>query len=301
MRSTWGRRRAGRRATWARPLRAVVVLAALLVVTAAGRGLLSQAADLLTGPRDEAVSGPRDEGETGPRNEGGAAPGTAVDPVSGAALADRAEVVGTFRAVRVADGDTLEAMGTSGRHDGAQVRIRLAIVDTAEVGTCGADEATALTTAWLATHDDVFTLRRPADAPQTDPFGRVLGEVLGTAGGDGRQPSLNVALLAGGLARIDGRFAAEDPDLLRRLRDVLGNADPGACTDLAPQGLLGEGPDGGAQDGGAQGGGAQDGGAAEVTYSGCDEVRAAGAAPLLQGEPGYDPSMDGDGDGIACE
>lgn len=38
-----------------------------------------------------------------------------------------------------------------------------------------------------------------------------------------------------------------------------------------------------------------------VRYAGCDEVRAAGKAPLHYGEPGYDPGMDGDGDGIACE
>jgi len=38
-----------------------------------------------------------------------------------------------------------------------------------------------------------------------------------------------------------------------------------------------------------------------VHYSGCDEVRAAGKAPLRAGEPGYRPEMDDDGDGIACE
>ncbi len=36
-------------------------------------------------------------------------------------------------------------------------------------------------------------------------------------------------------------------------------------------------------------------------YSGCNAVRAAGAAPLYRGEPGYRPEMDGDGDGVACE
>ena len=40
---------------------------------------------------------------------------------------------------------------------------------------------------------------------------------------------------------------------------------------------------------------------ASVRYAGCDEVRAAGKAPLHYGEPGYGPHMDGDGDGIACE
>lgn len=38
-----------------------------------------------------------------------------------------------------------------------------------------------------------------------------------------------------------------------------------------------------------------------ATYSGCNEVRAAGKAPIRAGEPGYRPEMDGDGDGIACE
>ena len=38
-----------------------------------------------------------------------------------------------------------------------------------------------------------------------------------------------------------------------------------------------------------------------VTYSGCNEVRALGKAPLRYGEPGYRSDMDGDGDGVACE
>jgi len=40
---------------------------------------------------------------------------------------------------------------------------------------------------------------------------------------------------------------------------------------------------------------------ASVTYPGCNEVRAAGKAPLHYGEPGYRSDMDGDGDGVACE
>jgi hypothetical protein len=38
-----------------------------------------------------------------------------------------------------------------------------------------------------------------------------------------------------------------------------------------------------------------------VYYSGCNEVRAAGLAPLYRGQPGYRAEMDGDDDGIACE
>lgn len=36
-------------------------------------------------------------------------------------------------------------------------------------------------------------------------------------------------------------------------------------------------------------------------WSGCDEARAAGSAPIYYSEPGYDRWMDGDGDGVACE
>lgn len=41
--------------------------------------------------------------------------------------------------------------------------------------------------------------------------------------------------------------------------------------------------------------------ASAVYYAGCNEARAAGAAPIYRGEPGYREDMDGDGDGIACE
>ncbi len=37
------------------------------------------------------------------------------------------------------------------------------------------------------------------------------------------------------------------------------------------------------------------------TFRSCTEAREAGAAPLRRGEPGYQASLDGDGDGVACE
>ncbi|KQX59335.1 hypothetical protein ASE09_03340 [Streptomyces sp. Root66D1] len=39
----------------------------------------------------------------------------------------------------------------------------------------------------------------------------------------------------------------------------------------------------------------------EVYYANCTAVRAAGAAPIHRGEPGYDSHLDRDGDGVACE
>lgn len=40
---------------------------------------------------------------------------------------------------------------------------------------------------------------------------------------------------------------------------------------------------------------------ADVTYENCDAARAAGAAPIRVGEPGYSTKLDRDGDGIGCE
>lgn len=36
-------------------------------------------------------------------------------------------------------------------------------------------------------------------------------------------------------------------------------------------------------------------------FDSCAAARAAGAAPLHRGDPGYSPSLDRDGDGVACE
>ncbi|MCK8673535.1 excalibur calcium-binding domain-containing protein [Rhodococcus sp. HM1] len=38
-----------------------------------------------------------------------------------------------------------------------------------------------------------------------------------------------------------------------------------------------------------------------VSYRNCDEAKAAGAAPILKGEPGYGTHLDRDKDGIACD
>jgi hypothetical protein len=40
---------------------------------------------------------------------------------------------------------------------------------------------------------------------------------------------------------------------------------------------------------------------AGVTYADCAAVRAAGAAPIRRGEPGWQDTFDGDGDGVGCE
>jgi hypothetical protein len=39
----------------------------------------------------------------------------------------------------------------------------------------------------------------------------------------------------------------------------------------------------------------------QVFYRNCSEARAAGAAPIMRGEPGYAGRLDRDNDGVACE
>ncbi|SNR88944.1 Excalibur calcium-binding domain-containing protein [Geodermatophilus saharensis] len=40
---------------------------------------------------------------------------------------------------------------------------------------------------------------------------------------------------------------------------------------------------------------------AQQPYPDCAAVRAAGAAPIREGDPGWNPALDGDGDGVGCE
>ena len=54
---------------------------------------------------------------------------------------------------------------------------------------------------------------------------------------------------------------------------------------------------GGSDDGGSGG----SGGGGAVYYGNCSEVRAAGAAPIHRGEPGYASHLDRDNDGVACD
>ncbi|WP_234321936.1 excalibur calcium-binding domain-containing protein [Streptomyces xanthophaeus] len=53
-------------------------------------------------------------------------------------------------------------------------------------------------------------------------------------------------------------------------------------------------------EGGASGSSAT-GGSGSVSYKNCTAARAAGAAPVRRGDPGYGRHLDRDGDGVACE
>ncbi|MFJ3282956.1 excalibur calcium-binding domain-containing protein [Streptomyces halstedii] len=61
----------------------------------------------------------------------------------------------------------------------------------------------------------------------------------------------------------------------------------------------GGGSSGGSSSNGSSSGGG--GGGGSTYYANCTAVRAAGAAPIHRGEPGYASHLDRDGDGVACE
>lgn len=64
-------------------------------------------------------------------------------------------------------------------------------------------------------------------------------------------------------------------------------------------GIAGGGSGSGSSSGSGSGSGS--GNSASVYYANCAAARAAGAAPIRRGEPGYRSGLDRDNDGIACE
>jgi hypothetical protein len=98
--------------------------------------------------------------------------------------------------------------------------------------------------------------------------------------------------------------SAERDAIARILSDCPGEPLPGAnaapvvAPDGAPPPAGSSAASGASADSaGADGPGSRPDGA----FANCTEARNAGAAPVRDGEPGYGPHLDGDGDGIACE
>jgi cell division protein FtsB len=94
----------------------------------------------------------------------------------------------------------------------------------------------------------------------------------------------------------EGAVATLEADLAARLSDVEGRetavAQAEASNAAASRSQNQSSPPAGIADTGTS---------TSTYYQNCDAVRAAGAAPLHRGDPGYAPKLDRDGDGIACE
>ena len=198
----------------------------------------------------------------------------------------------------VIDGDTIEIQGT---------RIRLAGVDAPESAQlctnaqaqryrCGAQVANALA---------AFLVGRTVTCRQTgtDRYGRVLAtcSVAGQALGgwlvsrgyafiDSRFPSnyrtRQVQANRAGAGLWSGRF--QNPWEWRRLGANAPWRGFGRVQAVRPKPQAQSVPKPQTQ-------------SAYVYYPNCSAARAAGAAPIYAGQPGYRPGLDRDRDGVACE
>ena len=202
------------------------------------------------------------------------APTTLVAPTVAAAIPLTATVV---------DGDTITMS------DGTTVR--LIGIDTPERGQCGYEDSSA-TIAQLIGGQYVTLV--PGARDDIDRYGRLLRyvEVNGV--------DVDLAMIESGhaIARYDGR----DGYGVHPRQDEYVHADAlTSSTNLcapaavAPASIV---PFAGIPVAPAP---ATTAAPAGVYYQNCTAVRAAGAAPIRAGDPGWQPKFDRDGDGVGCE
>ncbi|MFN8125288.1 MAG: excalibur calcium-binding domain-containing protein [Candidatus Nanopelagicales bacterium] len=163
------------------------------------------------------------------------------------------------------DGDTIER---------GRLTVRVRGVDTPEYGQCGRDRARKFTARFIAS--GVAIVGRGG----RDRYGRVLAYVRNARGRD-----LGTALLRRGLAnaRYDDTDGYDWHPLERRYERIDGRV-PHVCGRLADS-IAGPEP----------------WRPASGPYPDCATADANGATPLRRGDAGFNPALDADGDGVACE
>ncbi|MCI3921448.1 thermonuclease family protein [Paenibacillus sp. TRM 82003] len=191
----------------------------------------------------------------------------------------------------VVDGDTLDVRFG----DGTEERIRLLLVDTPEtvdprrpVQPFG-PEASAFAKEELLHREVEVEL----DVSERDKYQRLLAYIWV----DGRL--FNELLLEEGLARVAYVFEpnVKYVDRLRDAQDVARKQGVGIWSVenyASEDGFRAEALP-------SERKAAPSANAVSDYYARCADARAAGAAPLYEGDAAYRPGLDGDGDGIACE
>lgn len=176
---------------------------------------------------------------------------------------------------RVIDGDTVEMASGA--------RVRIIGIDTPERGQCGYQEATDHLIRAIEGKPVILTSGARDDI---DRYGRELRYV------DLGDTDIGLALIRAGLAvaRYDSRdgYGAHN----REAAYIQADADsPAQCDAVSTTAAITEAPtttpaplD-----------------PPTLSVNNCAEARAAGAAPVHRGEPGYSGSLDRDGDGVGCE
>jgi micrococcal nuclease len=175
------------------------------------------------------------------------------------------EPAGGWRVIDVIDGDTVDVRGP----DGTVERIRVIGIDTPERGECGYGEA-AIALADLVRGRDLTLV--PGARDDSDRYGRLL-RYLDVDGTDAGLELLHQGLA---IARYDSRDGYGGHPRERAY----------VAADAAMPNLTCD----------------DDGGESSlISYANCAAARAAGAAPVRRGDPGYGPHLDRDGDGVGCE
>lgn len=174
----------------------------------------------------------------------------------------------------VVDGDTVDVS------DGS--RIRLIGIDTPERGDCGYSEATRALEGLVLGKQITLV---PGAQSNSDRYGRLLRYLdLGSTDN-------NLEMIRAGYAitRYDsrdgyGRHTRQDSYVAA---DDASPPEPQSCESAAPPpSTVTPSPPSPPSSG---------------VYRNCAAVRAAGAAPIYRGQPGYASHLDGDDDGVGCE
>jgi endonuclease YncB( thermonuclease family) len=217
---------------------------------------------------------------------------TTVEPTTTTVMPTPVAPTATAVALSVAsvvDGDTLDLS------DGTV--IRLIGIDTPERDQCGSGEATAVM-AGLVT-GFVITLL-PGARDDVDRYGRLLRYV------EANGIDVNLAMIESGraIARYDGRdgygehprqaaYVAADEATPSLNQCIVPLAAPVPSTPAPTTPATTTPPIATPAPTTPP--------AAGVYYKNCTAVRAAGAAPIHAGDPGWQTKFDGDGDGVGCE
>jgi endonuclease YncB( thermonuclease family) len=205
-------------------------------------------------------------------------------------LAPTTTTVPAVFAAKVVDGDTLTI--NTGEN------IRIVGIDTPEVGQCGYVEASDRLTALLTGKTLTLT---PGAQTDKDKYDRLLRYV----DVDGTDVGLTLIQEGLAIARYDSRdgYGAHPREAAYVAADA---ASPSTCLPPAP--VTTPAPVTAAPPPVTPATTEAPAATTPATqpkpsgsYKNCTEAKAAGAAPLHRGDPGYSSKLDGDGDGVACE
>ena len=221
-------------------------------------------------------------------------PTAAADPVSATALI-----------LEVVDGDTIDIRD----EDRGHLRVRVLGIDTPETNKpgsidCWGPEATAFAESTMLGQQVALVTDPTQD--RTDRYGRTLAYLVRADGWDYSVEAARAgaarSYVYGGVpvSRHDAIVAAET-EAQDALRGLWGPPCNGVTTSSST--TAGESPPatGPAPFLAPAPPAAIPAPPASAYYGNCDAARAAGAAPIRVGQPGYRKGLDRDGDGIACD